>query len=146
MSICWPPHHRPMLSGWCLDIMTGVSFHYNSLFSVSHVKFHLSLRWVPKEFYEITSNWKHIFENDGVVQFDHRMLAYTTVLANAGQRWLSLIGSWPIVVSHWPYCHYLIDISTWSIRSNDRIKLNDFSSFQPGFGIVEAFPFHAHLE
>lgn len=40
--------------------------------------------WIPAEVYQVPQNICHLFENTAVVQFNHRCLAYITVLANIG--------------------------------------------------------------
>lgn len=37
--------------------------------------------WIPKEILDLKPLWKNFFENTATVQFDHRMLAYTTISA-----------------------------------------------------------------
>jgi cytochrome c oxidase assembly protein subunit 15 len=37
--------------------------------------------WIPEGITELTPFWKNLFENTATVQFDHRMLAYSTLSA-----------------------------------------------------------------
>eukprot|EP01068_Selenidium_serpulae_P013895 Selendium_serpulae@DN6023_c0_g1_i1.p1 len=43
--------------------------------------------WVPPEVVEAKSNPKNVFEDTAVVQFEHRMLAYSTLAIAAGTAW-----------------------------------------------------------
>ncbi len=43
--------------------------------------------WIPSEITEMVPFWKNLFENTATVQFDHRMLAYSTLSAIALMYW-----------------------------------------------------------
>ena len=40
--------------------------------------------WIPDEILEMTPLWRNFFENTATVQFDHRVLAMTTLAAVTG--------------------------------------------------------------
>jgi cytochrome c oxidase assembly protein subunit 15 len=45
-------------------------------------------RWIPEGLLGMQPAWKNLFDNVATVQFDHRLLAMTTLVAVAGYWWL----------------------------------------------------------
>jgi heme a synthase len=46
-------------------------------------------QWIPNGLMEMLPGWRNVFENALTVQFDHRMLAYTLLLASVYHTWRS---------------------------------------------------------
>jgi cytochrome c oxidase assembly protein subunit 15 len=66
-------------------------------------------RWVPEGLLSIEPAWRNFFDNVATVQFDHRILALTTLVAVAAYWWTTRAGQLPARVR--PAVHLLLGVA-----------------------------------